>query len=345
MKFKDNELIKLFNEDTYTAKELALKLNVTKTTILTRLKKLDLKPHGRHRKVMKFTDEDLLLLYKKEKYVSEIAKKLNVSSEAIRRRMKILKLNSKAKRGDFRKKELDKNFFFNFTSNSMYVLGLLASDGNLYIKKNGKDKIITFTGELETIKRIKDLIKSEHKIYTYKNSLNSVLKFQDSSIFDLLVSIGITPRKSKTLDFPKIPEDKELIRHFIRGYFDGDGCISITKHNFLIVAFASGSKIFLEKLKQRLSRFKIYSSKIILKKNCNYLILKSKNIKRFYSLLYKDVDPTHFLSRKKEKFDVFFQLRKKIKIFKPRLYPRKVRAKEKVLELVNYLIEERKKCS
>lgn len=38
--------------------------------------------------------------------------------------------------------------------------------------------------------------------------------------------MGCVPRKSLILKFPDIEifKDKSLIRHFIRGYFDGDGC-------------------------------------------------------------------------------------------------------------------------
>lgn len=49
---------------------------------------------------------------------------------------------------------------------------------------------------------------------------------------------------------PNIP--KELIRHFIRGYFDGDGsaCFSyatkLNKHRTLRISFCCGSKQFLE---------------------------------------------------------------------------------------------------
>ena len=49
---------------------------------------------------------------------------------------------------------------------------------------------------------------------------------------------------------PNIPEN--LIRHFIRGYFDGDGCATFSfatktnKHRTLRTMFCSGSKDFLE---------------------------------------------------------------------------------------------------
>lgn len=47
-------------------------------------------------------------------------------------------------------------------------------------------------------------------------------------LWTILNSYGCTPKKSLTLQFPEenIFKDKSLIRHFIRGYFDGDGCLT-----------------------------------------------------------------------------------------------------------------------
>ncbi len=40
-----------------------------------------------------------------------------------------------------------------------------------------------------------------------------------------LIGHGATIRKSLTLTFPTHLDEK-LIKHFLRGYFDGDGCIN-----------------------------------------------------------------------------------------------------------------------
>ena len=76
---------------------------------------------------------------------------------------------------------------------------------------------------------------------------------------DSLISKGCVPNKSLILKFPSeeiLP--KELQRHFIRGYFDGDGTIGLYPHSktnpkleesLLIV----GTKPFLEKVQDVLS--------------------------------------------------------------------------------------------
>lgn len=48
------------------------------------------------------------------------------------------------------------------------------------------------------------------------------------------------------LKFPEVPE--EFLPDFIRGYFDGDGCITEIKGKRINSAFTSGSKQFLDKL-------------------------------------------------------------------------------------------------
>lgn len=65
-------------------------------------------------------------------------------------------------------------------------------------------------------------------------------------------SLGCIPKKSLVLEFPDVFvfSNKDLIRHFIRGYFDGDGCISqyvrtkvVSPHVELI-----GTKPFINKI-------------------------------------------------------------------------------------------------
>lgn len=63
---------------------------------------------------------------------------------------------------------------------------------------------------------------------------------------------GCTPKKSLVLQFPKesIFKDKSLIRHFIRGYFDGDGCFTRHICHTIVSPVVSilGTKEFLDKI-------------------------------------------------------------------------------------------------
>jgi hypothetical protein len=66
---------------------------------------------------------------------------------------------------------------------------------------------------------------------------------------------GIVPRKTATVGFPTLPRDLE--RHFIRGYFDGDGGFSISAngHPSKNVAFrVIGNLAFIQALQAVLMR-------------------------------------------------------------------------------------------
>lgn len=71
-------------------------------------------------------------------------------------------------------------------------------------------------------------------------------------LWETLNNYGCTPRKSLTLKFPdeSIFKSRDLIRHFIRGYFDGDGCFTRHIHHTIVSPVISflGTKDFLDKI-------------------------------------------------------------------------------------------------
>ena len=93
------------------------------------------------------------------------------------------------------------------------------------------------------------------------------------------------------LKFPteeKVP--KSLIRHFIRGYFDGDGCIRMSlikgKYKRYEAKFTTGSKIWAERI-QTFLEIEGIDSKIKQKKNAfDVIILNKANLQLFYKKLY-----------------------------------------------------------
>jgi len=114
-----------------------------------------------------------------------------------------------------------------------YFLGLLYADGCNHRDKKRKGFSIGLIEEDKAILEIfKEEIKTDRPLTHYKHkNINSKPQFTLSvnslKISDDLIKLGCGPRKSLTLKFPteeQVPS--HLIRHFIRGHFDGDGCIS-----------------------------------------------------------------------------------------------------------------------
>lgn len=129
------------------------------------------------------------------------------------------------------------NFFKNIhTEIQAYLLGFIYSDGNI-----SKDRYFLGIHVTESDKWIIDIfmkfISSDAKIYKHKGNIftsrnkqyqsNPAIKLQigSSILVKDLENLGLTDRKSwEELHIPNIP--KNLIKYFILGYFDGDGCFT-----------------------------------------------------------------------------------------------------------------------
>ncbi len=69
--------------------------------------------------------------------------------------------------------------------------------------------------------------------------------FMRKEMMDDLSKIGLTQRKSLTMQFPMVPENHK--RHFIRGCWDGDGGFSVNPMSPM-GHYTCGSKEFIEKI-------------------------------------------------------------------------------------------------
>ena len=115
-----------------------------------------------------------------------------------------------------------------------------------------------------------------------------------------LVKLGCVQKKSMILKFPKI--NKKYINHFIRGYFDGDGCISGKGNNFQFTIVSTEE--FCNELNRILGKIigikklENHPNNTITKR---YRVGGRKQVNRLYKFLYKN--STVFLNRKKNKME------------------------------------------
>lgn len=103
-----------------------------------------------------------------------------------------------------------------------YAIGLMATDGNL--SSNGRQFDFT-SRDREQIENFKKCFRLKNKI-GLKSSGSSLrtsfrIQFGDIRFYAFLISIGLTPQKSKTIGELTIPD--KYFFDFLRGYFDGDG--------------------------------------------------------------------------------------------------------------------------
>lgn len=200
----------------------------------------------------------------------------------------------------------NKKFFNKIdTEEKAYWAGFIAADGNIRkdflkmrIELNIRDysHLEKFKKSIEGNNPIKEAIRpNNHSCYIDVNC---------KEFCSALNELGITPKKSLTLQikFELIP--RELRNHFIRGYFDGDGSINKYQRDNKEkpeweISFIS-SKFFLEQILKELNKEKkLYSCG----NNFRISFKAKQDIKDIINYLYNNA--TIYMNRKKEKANEF----------------------------------------
>lgn len=235
-------------------------------------------------------------------------------------------------RGGHNRYQFNVDFFKKWTDEMAYVLGFLWADGNITDAVSSRAQYTGFSSKDKNIlATIKLLLKSNHPIRshpphkildgngkTYESKKIFSFRIGSRRMFTDLSKIGLTPNKSKTTKFPFNLPNKYL-NHFIRGYFDGDGCVHIKrgrnkKRNLILkglnVIFTSGSKSFLEGLSARINDFiKLNQNKIYDSHRAYQLRYSTSDSIKLFKFLYKNTPKCLYLKRKIEIFIKYFQLR------------------------------------
>lgn len=218
----------------------------------------------------------------KDKTLKELAKEFQVQPQSIRnllRKMDIIITNKKIK--DYPR---NSKFFKEInTAEKAYWLGLFYADGSISSKTN---QIALGLKDKDHVKKFKVAIGAvNNKITaTYddrfsKECILYTFTIRDKELHDDLIKFGCVPNKTHVLELhiPSIPEKYKW--DFVRGYFDGDGCISWSKKNNRYYISWVGNQYLLEDI-----RLLCGKEKISLNSN-----VKSKNIKEFRLSGQKDV--------------------------------------------------------
>jgi hypothetical protein len=139
-----------------------------------------------------------------------------------------------------------------------YTVGLMASDGCLQQNRRHLDLTSTDVEQLANFSKAlgRDITISKKSSGSDKQAYR--IQFSDVAYYDFLVSVGLTPLKSKTLAALTVPDD--FYADFLRGLFDGDGTTygymdPRWRSSFMFyVAFCSASPIFLNYLRSANTR-------------------------------------------------------------------------------------------
>ena len=117
-----------------------------------------------------------------------------------------------------------------------YWLGFLYADGNISSTGNRLEVRLSIK-DLDHLEKFRKFLKLSTEIRTgiYNGNGFCHLAIRNKHIWEALDKLGCHPRKSLILKFPELSIFKgnlrQLVLHFIRGYVDGDGCLTICKQS------------------------------------------------------------------------------------------------------------------
>ena len=130
---------------------------------------------------------------------------------------------------------VDDHYFSSINSaTKAYIIGLIASDGNVYKRDGHKGQLrISLKAENGEEKLLKEILRdmnATHPITQIKRNNSTYISFTivSQQIFDDLQNIGIIENKTWDMDIAKVISriPHKYYKDFFRGYFDGDGSVS-----------------------------------------------------------------------------------------------------------------------
>jgi len=245
--------------------------------------------------VIPWTDNEIKILKDNyEKMTSkQLAKIINRSKCAIDIRINKLGLVR-------RKYFYQFDYFRNIdTPEKAYWLGFICADGSV-----NKDEVSIKlqASDIGHLKKINKALRGNVKPTEFERQCNlndkwykgCQIRFHSREMIEDLNNNGVHQNKSLTIEYPNVKA--ELNSHFVRGYFDGNGCITKTshksknfKHHYVRCDFTCGSIKFVEKLREVLNLSDI-KSYICQEKNNTYRLRIGgmQNVDKFFNYIYKD---------------------------------------------------------
>lgn len=216
---------------------------------------------------------------------------------------------------------VDETFFKQIDSEAKaYILGWIYSDGNITWKDDGKiDSRMRIQIQEEDsyiLEKIAQLMQYDGPLYDVPppkkfphRKAQRVLCINRKVLVEQLIRLGCPPNKSLVLRFPDsdiVPDN--LLHHFVRGYFDGDGSVSVRRSKYLNVGLTS-TDLFLNSFREIvLDPLNISSTLHYRYKNTNsatLFVARQNDVRKFYGYMYQDA--SLFLTRKRKKFQECLQ--------------------------------------
>ena len=192
---------------------------------------------------------------------------------------------------------------------SAYWLGFILADGCVTINNGYRFSIISI--DEDHLFKLKTYIGYTGNLVSYTKGTHT-LNVNDKKFVINLINKDVVPRKTFKVKFPTNIKEN-LLNHFIRGYWDGDGSISFstkcTYHNMYFSTTVLGTEDFIKNLGKTLKEKCNLKSDTFHKMNKIYVLKRSmKQANKICDYLYNNA--TIYLERKYKKYEDYLKYTK-----------------------------------
>lgn len=262
--------------------------------------------------------KDILYMYSEEKVgCTTISRRIGVNENTIASYIRRT-IGTRSRSAAAKKYTCDETFFENIdTEEKAYWLGFFYADG--YVTTSGKYNNGTIGLTISEkdyghLCKFKNSINATNPIKHYKTGKSSFkqnveycrLLIRSDKLYSDIVKQGVVEHKTNIITPPNI--SKDLVRHFVRGYIDGDGCISKTDTETHPLSYAVkilGTEQVLDFIKNFIHEYTdIKIGRYFKRKECQTVssleFSGNVQVEKFLDIIYKNA--TVFLDRKHERY-------------------------------------------
>lgn len=309
-----NEIIEMYTMQNMTTVEIAKKIGCSSSGIGRLLRRNNIIPFHTPNEI-NLSDDDIKVIcerYRNGETSVEICKDFNLCDNSI---VKILKANGVEIREAKKRSPVEcHNYFETIDSvDKAYFLGWMISDGSVIEQRTRVGRANTISLEIHRddeyiLKMFANAIKADESLVKRNSNRNhSYIRFASSKMSTDLSKYGVIPRKTNITYLPNIPS--QYMSHLIRGYFDGNGTITINRNKndreYGHVGFYGSEEICLNIVEYLHTNIGIKRNKVS-KATCYHVWWGDKNdLSALGKYLYKDCED-FYLKRKYDKFKKYF---------------------------------------
>lgn len=183
------------------------------------------------------------------------------------------------------------------TEEKAYILGLMMADGNVGYGKGNQLYMKLELIDLDLIQKVQKAINSDSVITISDRNRDFIINENKTYSFSVyshklvseLLKYGIVPNKTYKTDWLTDDVPQELRRHYLRGLFDGDGCIRRKSNTQWSITLTNNHPEFLRQVQKWIEELTGIEPLTISKTSTSYSIIYTcAKAKKLIHYLYHD---------------------------------------------------------